>query len=292
MNQSLFKSPAGYEALQKNYQKAVDTAPVPYTSHWLDTSYGRSHVLSGGNPTNPPLVLFHGWNGHAAGIGHEFPFLFDHYHVFMPDLIGHPGRSAPTRPSTATFAYAQWVVELLDQLQLPQVAVMGISGGGWMVLKLSAYVSARLTAAIAINPAGLTHFFHPSFLWAAAPVMWKPSLATARYFVKNISVGSVDDPKLEEFAAEMYPIMAHFKTMMHPRRLPDHELQQIKNPLLLVSGDKDVFFPHYIASRAQKHIPQVESHLLPHTGHVLLTPQVEQLRPLALNFLQKWSKQP
>src|SRR6266496_1193597 len=94
------------------YDAEVARAPVPYQSQMVSTRYGATHILSGGPLDAPPVFLFHHWRASAAGIGASFPFLFPSYRVYMPDIIGQMGKSAPTRPPTDGSAYAEWVVDL------------------------------------------------------------------------------------------------------------------------------------------------------------------------------------
>lgn len=98
-NASLFSSTKGYKVVMAAYDAEVARAPVPYQSQLVSIRYGMTHILSGGPLDAPPVFLFHHWRANAAGIGASFPFLFLSYRVYMPDIIGQMGKSAPTRQS-------------------------------------------------------------------------------------------------------------------------------------------------------------------------------------------------
>jgi len=137
MTNPLYRSQAGYEAAMKFYDLTAARGPVPYESRTVGTRIGDTHILIGGPKAGLPVLLFRGWNGSAAGVGSEFPFLFTKYRVYMPDIVGHTEKSAPNRPSPQGSNYAHWAKDILDSLRLDKIFVVGISGGGWMTLKFS-----------------------------------------------------------------------------------------------------------------------------------------------------------
>jgi len=143
-NRQLYRSLEGYEKMMAHYERQLSNDPAPYDTYLVPTRFGTTHILAGGPKDAPPILLFHGWNGNAAGTGSEFSFLFSNYRVYVPDIIGHAGKSAPQRLSTDTPDYAHWACDVLDALDIERAYVIGISGGGWMTLKFCAYYSHRI----------------------------------------------------------------------------------------------------------------------------------------------------
>lgn len=285
MNHPLYKSAEAYQRAMTAYDMAVTQAPVPYESRYVDTRHGRTHILSGGNPDKPPLLLLHGWNGSAAGMGGEFPFVFDHFRVYMPDIVGHGGKSDPHRPNPKGSTFADWALDVLDGLALNKVIVMGVSGGGWLTIKLAAFASDRLYAAVPINPAGTTRFFHPKFLWAARGLAYG-TLEGGYIFARGISAGKKDDPVIDGFAEGVVAGMGQFKTQGAPPFIPNQELQNISCPILFVLGDQDIFFPKQAAARVKKQISQAQIQIIKGAGHLLLTDQVAEAAVAIIHFLQ------
>ncbi|MBL8056635.1 MAG: alpha/beta hydrolase [Anaerolineales bacterium] len=285
----LYRSPAGYAALQAHYEAALARGPVPYTSRWVETRFGRTHVVVGGPAAGPPVVVFHGWNSHAAGAGADFPFLFDAYRVYLPDIIGQAGRSAPTRPDTAGPAYAEWAVQVLDGLGLAHVRLVGISGGGWLALKLAGFAPHRVTRVLAVSSAGLSPLNVRGALRGMLPLAVCPNAVTARWFVKFAAAPhTARSPLGQALAGFMALLLRHFKTQANPGQLTEAELHRITAPVLLLIGEHErLFHPHIMAGRARRLIPNlVAAEVIPNAGHLLPADQPEVLKRHALAFLR------
>jgi pimeloyl-ACP methyl ester carboxylesterase len=282
----LFRSQSGYEALMAMYEEALAAGPVHYETRFVDSRFGPSHVIIGGPPEAPPLVLFHGWNGNASNIGADFPFVFSGYRVYMPDIVGHPGKSAPARPPIAGSTYSDWACDVLDGLGLERAVVMGISGGGWMTLKLAAHAPERILKGVALSTDGLTPITWTRVLGIAPAAVW-PNRTTMRWFVDTATSpeGKIGG-RADDFARGLEPILKHFRTQRNPGLLSDDELRRIHRPLLILMGEHERFFdsPRAVA-RAQALIPGVIAEIVPHAGHVMTIDQPDYLRERVMRFL-------
>lgn len=272
-----------------NYEKEFLRGPTPYESQTVATRYGDTHIVIGGSAEGKPLILFHGWNGNASGIGREFAFLFSSYRVYMPDIVGHSGKSAPHRLPVKGPAYANWARDLLDALKLEQVHIIGISGGGWMTLKFCAYNPQRVLKAVAISSDGLS----PANTWGILrwmlPAAIFPNRITTKWFMQFVT--SPNGAKTEAFNDFMQGIYSFkdFKTQGPPGLLPDDELRQITCPLLLLMGeDERIFPPQRAIERAKNLIPGLmAAEIVPNAGHVMTIDQPDLLAERVLDFLQK-----
>ena len=289
---ALYRSPAGYAAVMALYDAALARGPVPYDTRWVQTRYGPTHVVVGGPAAGRPVVLFHGWNGNAAGIGADFPFLFDAFRVYIPDIIGHAGKSAPQRPPTAGAAYADWAGEVFDGLDLPRALVAGSSGGGWMALKLAAHYPQRVVRAVAISTDGLSDTNAWGMLYGMLPVALFPNRTTAQWFLEFATAPNT--PKggqAQAFADGMRILLKHFKTQGNPGRLSEGELRRITAPLLVLMGQYErIFKPAAAVERARRLIPGlVSAEIVPTAGHLVTVDQPEWLKERVLRFFdQGW----
>lgn len=100
--------------------------------------------------TRPAAVLIHGagndhsvWNHQARHLAHRG------FAVVAPDLPGH-GRSGGT-PLPSIEALAQWLVALLDALQVEQAALVGHSMGSLVALHAAAEHPARATRLVLVG---------------------------------------------------------------------------------------------------------------------------------------------
>lgn len=284
-----FRSEAGYAAVMAMYESALVRGPVPYETRVVSTRYGQTHLVIGGPPHGQPVIVFHGWNSHAAGSGAEFPFLFNSFRVFIPDIIGHAGKSDPNRPPTTGPAYADWALEVLDALNIPQAIVIGISGGGWMALKFAAYHPHRVARAVAISTDGLSPTNVWGMLWGMMPVALFPNRVTAEWFLKFCTAPNTPKGELAQgFAEAMRILIRHFKTQGNPGQLPDDELRRITSPLLVLMGQYErIFKPKLAIARAKLLIPGlVSAELVPNAGHLMTVDQADWLKRRILGFLQ------
>lgn len=292
-NASLFSSAKGYEIVMAAYDAEVARAPVPYQSQLVSTRYGATHILSGGPRHAPPVLLFHHWRSNAAGIGASFPFLFASYRVYMPDIIGQMGKSAPTRPPTDGPAYAAWVADLFDALGLSQAMLIGVSGGGWVVLKCAAYAPERVQKAVVVSTVGLSGSFSRWTQFVRSPLFGlviglfpcKPAIGwTARYFAGSHASGS---PWYASFVEGIYLGRKYFKGTMPPGPLADDELRRITSPTLVLVGEYEhLYHPEASVERARRLIPGlVRAEVIADAGHTLMQEQPEVAAARVLAFL-------
>jgi pimeloyl-ACP methyl ester carboxylesterase len=90
----------------------------------------RFHFLDWGDPTAPVVVLLHGITGHARSWDDEARLLAARYRVLVLDARGHGDSDpAPDGDYTVTTMAAD-LAAFADALQLPRVAVVGLSMGG------------------------------------------------------------------------------------------------------------------------------------------------------------------
>ena len=84
--------------------------------------------------TGEALLLIHGMAGSSATWRAIIPQLSNKYRVVAPDLLGH-GQSAKPRGDYSLGAFAVWLRDLLDELGLTRVTVVGHSLGGGVAMQ-------------------------------------------------------------------------------------------------------------------------------------------------------------
>ncbi len=96
------------------------------------------------------LLLLHGYGGAIDWWDDVSPALARHHRVIRLDLIGHGGTAAPAWGYEIT-RQAQMVSEVLDQLGVDRVSVVGHSMGGWVATALAAMKPERIDGLIFID---------------------------------------------------------------------------------------------------------------------------------------------
>ena len=112
-------------SLQSSTQVRLETISL----HGHEVAY-----LHGGS--GPALVLIHGMAGSAATWEPAMDLLAQHFTVIAPDLPGH-GRSAKPRGDYSLGAYASFLRDLLDELEVPQATIVGQSLGGGIAMQFA-----------------------------------------------------------------------------------------------------------------------------------------------------------
>jgi pimeloyl-ACP methyl ester carboxylesterase len=118
--------------------------------HMYYAIYGKGH--------GSPILLIHGGLGSSDAWGFEVPKLLKTHEVIVADSRGH-GRSSRTDAPYSYHLMAEDYVGLLDQLHLPEVALVGWSDGGIIGLDIAMNHPERLRKLFAqaanATPAGL-----------------------------------------------------------------------------------------------------------------------------------------
>ncbi|MGG4035504.1 hypothetical protein ABEV74_17585, partial [Paenibacillus cisolokensis] len=63
---AMFKSRELEQNYMEAYAKTLSLWPVPYESLYVDTEYGKTHVIASGPNTGEPLVLLNGFGFSAT----------------------------------------------------------------------------------------------------------------------------------------------------------------------------------------------------------------------------------
>lgn len=124
---SIYRSPEGKAEVLALYDEALGRLGPGCEGHRIATSFGQTHVLMIGAEDSPPLVVLQGGNFSNPLCLAWFLPLAEKYRLISPDIVGHPGLSAETRPSSKGDGHARWVVEVLDGIGLERVPFVGIS---------------------------------------------------------------------------------------------------------------------------------------------------------------------
>jgi pimeloyl-ACP methyl ester carboxylesterase len=277
-NSELYKSATSYAAAMAHYDAVLAGWTIPVESRTVSTRYGSTHVLCAGTGAGtgdlPPLLLFHGWGANAAGLRDEFnlPVLTQSFRVFCPDTIGQSGRSEPVRPRTDTPAFGEWARDVVENLGLEHVYAAGISGGGFLALKLAAHAPERVIKAVCISPAGFAPIRPKlNFMLPAALGMLIPNRANVRRFIQGGLAPTTVLPPDAPMIDDVLVMLKHYKPAMQgPDVLSADELREITAPVHVMIGQHEhTFEPQAAIDRADRFISDSTTELVPDSGHIM-----------------------
>ena len=107
-----------------------------------------------GNTAAPPLLLLHGGRDHARNWDWVALALRDAYHIIAPDLRGHGDSEWARGGQYAMIDYVLDVAQLLEQLQMFPITIIGHSLGGGVACQYSGVYPERVKQLVAIEGLG------------------------------------------------------------------------------------------------------------------------------------------
>ena len=264
---SFFKSTAGEQASLAYYDAALARWPVPYEELTIETRHGKTYIIASGDKQASPMVLLHGSTGNSFMWEMDAAIYSQHYRTYAVDILGEPGKSDPNRLKWNSLAYAEWLSDIFDSLNLEQATVLGISLGGWMALRFATYAPEQVSHLLLLCPGGIT-YVRPSLLVRALPVLMlgkRGALSMVRLLFGNQAI-----PK--EMEAYLLLLLSEYKA--RAGLLPvfsKAELQRLTMPTLLLVGAADPLFsaPRTI-DRVREILPNLTAESIPDVGHMLL----------------------
>lgn len=269
----IYKSEKGRAAVLALYERGLAQLPFRAESRSVETRFGRTHLLSAGPAQAPPLVVVHGANGSAVAMAAAFGSLTERFRCHFLDVPGEPNRSSEVRLSKADDSLTRWLEDVLAALQLERPALLGMSGGGFAVLKLATERPERAARVALVVPEGLARQpparFLAKVLWPLLRYRLRPSEANARRLagvLSGLAPAEVSDALVEQMdAMRQVRSAANLGTPFSAEALA-----RLRAPVLLVVAGRDVVFPgDASAERARALIPDLRDVIaLPHAGHV------------------------
>jgi pimeloyl-ACP methyl ester carboxylesterase len=217
------------------------------------------------------FLLLHGGAGPQSVTGFADRFAEAEPARFITPV--HPGFAGTPRPDTVDSVrlLAARYVELLDELDLADVIVVGNSIGGWIAAEMALVGSARISGVVLVDACGIEVPGHP-----VADFFSLTLDEVAEYSYHDPDSFRID---LSGMTAEQQAVMAGNRaalavyggTAMADPGLAAR-LSGITVPTLVLWGDSDrIVDPDYGRAYAAA-IPGARFQLLPATGHV---PQIE-----------------
>lgn len=121
----------------------------------LDLPDGPTHVIEGGDPAAPPVVLIHGSDGVALDwpVSPLWADLGGHARLIAPDRPGHGHTPASVGSPVTVEVNVRRLAQLLDALEVPgPVTLLGHSYGAAVALAFAAACPGRVRGLVLVSP--------------------------------------------------------------------------------------------------------------------------------------------
>ncbi|AIY42894.1 carboxylesterase [Collimonas arenae] len=287
-----FKSDEAKERYIAAYDALLRDWPVPYQELNLATRLGPTYVIASGPADAPPLVLLPSFAGSATIWRLNVARLSRHYRIYAVDVIGQPGKSLTNRRLRNRHEYANWLVDLLDALDVQRASIVGCSFGGFLALNQASLTPERVDRVVLINPVGT---FASQFwkLFYSARIK-RPIVKLGRRLVGSKKIPSLADlgirpPRDAKWSALMATMMSSVSklSIITPSVLSGRELRSIRTPALLLIGDAEKLYdPVAMLTLAQKRMPTLKGGIVPDADHIAAMAQPDDVNERIIRFLQ------
>ena len=312
----LYKSEEGHKIIMKWYDDVTASIDADVASKYVPTRFGRTHMLAAGPEDAPALILIPGIAGCAPLWRRQIPEFAKHFRVYALDIVGQPGKSDPATPSFLNDDMSEWLLDVLDGLDIRRAHIAGTSVGGWMAMRFAIYAPERVEKIVMLSPTGVSRAKLPIKIWITKYLnKWRAAdalqddltaksvtnkspgrsfgtfdrqlaklmaLCTRHYRVDrslgvyNEATGKVD------FWAGMKVLRKFF--LSEPRAL----LRRFTGPGLLILGEFEILYnPWKVAKRARKFMPGLETEVIEGAGHAAIYDKPEQANARVIEYLQR-----
>lgn len=264
---NIYRTEGSQDALAAFMDHVLKMWPYSFETKFLDTRFGKTHIVTAGQENSPVLILLHGSASNLLSFGGDISKYMGDYFVVVPDIPGEAGKSAPCRPSWKNTDYICWMDDVMDALGVAEATFMGVSLGGWIAAKYAANRPSRVQKLILNAPAGLTPVRKSTLIKGILYSMRKNNNADK---MKRIVLGKAEVPAEVSMFFDL--VQKHFVPRIgSPPVLKNSELGSIQAGVLMMAGDKDAFFNTQKAARRLKRIlPGAEIQIISEGQHALI----------------------
>ena len=267
-----------------------DVAPA----HRVDAGGIDTFYLEAG--TGDPVVLLHGSGPGVTGQAnwqHTIPGLAPQFRVLVPDIVGY---GATARPADVRYSLQTWtdhVVDFLDALGLPQVALVGNSLGGRLSLELASRHPERVSRMVLMGTPGVGMTITDGLRALRA---YEPSPENMRrllldYFAVDPSIITEDLVRIR-YEASVSSYDAYRAMFFDPRHagnelgIDEDQVRGIATPTLLVHGREDKVVPAAVSWTMLGLLPAADLHVFARCGHWTQIERAAEFNDLVATFLR------
>ena len=269
---------------------------LPVEERYIETNGVRLRVQITGHGT--PLVMIMGLGAPGDKWKHNYELLGRYFTCIIPDNRGAGGSDKPEVEAYSTDEMSEDILGIMDALGIENAHVMGVSMGG-AIAQLVALKRPEAVKSLILT----STYASPSEAFAKA-------LGFLAQFRESIDPGTLKQLNL-------WMTYGQYTQMHHPQKIersiaddaalpgamPDYayraqcraclshntaaRLHELKMPVLIAAGAKDLFMNMEKTMELVNGIPQAEFYLCPEGGHVHQWEYPEPYDNIVLGFLLK-----
>lgn len=283
----IYKSEKGKEESFRLYDKQLSKLNMPFTDMYVETSFGKTHIIEIGNKNGKPLLVFHGGNSTTAYNLLMCRFLLADFHVYAVDTIGHPGKSEEVCLSHRGYDYGKWASEVITQIGYESMLCFGGSFGGGILAKLLCVAPQMVRKAVLVVPAGISNAFPISSAKMMIPLIEYGITKKEKYLIKTALYMALHKKVLDKDTLDIVrDSFDNVKTKVGmPTNVQPKKLSSYTSPTLVIAGEKDCLFPaKKVLPKAKEIFRNCKTYMLKDSGHMHVLQKQE--KDMIIDFLK------
>jgi pimeloyl-ACP methyl ester carboxylesterase len=285
---SIYISPEYEAQFMVLYDAHMKEWPVPYETRFVDTKYGKVHVIIGGPKDAPPALLCHAGALASWSWKYNIEGLNQHYRTYAIDAMGEVGKSVlyDVKKHTKNGQdIADLYSEISDKLGIDQAYVIGASYGGFIGTNYAIYAPARVKKLVLIASMGVTPATG-STLFRILLLSFFPVKPYQDYFVRWM-IGEITN-ETREIVEWMRLVFDGVRAKEAPPvTFTSQQLESVQIPVLLILGNKDnLVGDHEKVREYTRNVPDIQIEVL-NTGHGVWAEEPDMVNSLIYEFLEQ-----
>lgn len=285
---SIFTSASGEQKFQEVYEQNMNSWTVSYESRFVNTTYGKTHVLISGPEHGEPMILLHGMTVNSTMWAQNISALSERYRTYCIDTLGDYGRSVVKVPLKSRHDCNEWLSEVMDSLGLKNAIFVGHSMGGWLSLNFALACPEKVKKLVLLAPIASILRLPLAFMMKVYPVMLRPTREKVlRLWKWFLARGSRLHPLMEEQIVQGW-MNCRPQLRVIPNVFKKRELLSLQpKTLFLVGAEEVVYSPSRAIKRVSQLLPGVQAGRIPNASHCFMAEQPELVNQRILSFLDE-----
>ena len=283
---SIYISQDKKEKLYKVYDQRMKAWPANTEEIYIQSPYGKVHVLAVGDKDNPPLMMIHAASMGAHSWSENLQAVIDHYRIYSFDNIGEGNKSqlddALNYPLNAK-EIADLYALLADSLGIESCPVFGSSNGGFVAQVYAYHYPDRVEKLLLFGPMGLTPLTGKSIAMLSIASMYPFDFI--RNAVTKWALG--DDEYVNQTYGDWFDaiLKGTIPSVAMPVPMTVTQKKEMKLPVLLFLGSKDPIVGDAEEARKMgEAYPNIRIEVL-ESGHLIAVEQAVVVNEVIREFL-------
>ena len=275
----IYKSQKGKEAILALYEEQLGRMKCSYNDIWINTTFGKTHLIETGNVKGEPLLVFHGGNATTAYNLLALDFLMEDYHIYAVDIIGHPGKSAETCLSSKGYDYGEWTSQVITELGYGSISCCSGSFGAGVLAKAMCVAPEKIKKAVLYVPSGIKNAPAINSISMMLPMVMYWFTQKDKWLRKTMLPLAITEDNITDDlyqTAKRSIRYAKVKTGM-PSNVDAALMRKCNASTLVMAAENDCLFPgEGVIKRAKEIIPNCTTYLIKGRGHMNIMTDVEK----------------